>query len=358
LETRRLGRTDLTVSAVSLGTEYLVEASRETVVGVVRRAVESGVNYLDALFAYPRYRDNLGAALRGLRERVLIAGHLGPAEKDGQFRMTRGVDECRALLEDLLVRLGTDHVDVVFLSNCDEPDDYEQVFGPGGLSDLARRLVEEGKARFIGFSCHRPGVALKAVRSGLIDVLMYPINLSGDGEAGRRELFGACAAADVGLIGMKPFAGGALLGEADGRPPATPVQCLAYALSQPGVSAVVPGVKNTRELEADLAVLDAPAEERDFAEALRNHGRGARGRCVYCNHCLPCPTGIDVGKTLRLLDTAEQAAAASLAEQYRALPAPASECLECGACTERCPFGVDVIPRMRRAVEVFEPPRA
>lgn len=355
MRTRKLGKTGLEVGIIGLGTQYLVDVPRETVVSVVREAVDNGVNYFDVLFAPAHYRDNFGAAFDGLREKILIAGHLGVAETKGQYRKTRDVEESEALFEDLLSRLRTDYVDVAFICNCDEQDDYRQIVAPGGLLDLARRLRSQGKARFIGLSGHQVPVALEAARSGHFDVLMHSVNLTGDATAGRRQFYHVCASREIGLVVMKAFAGGALL-EAGDHPALTPVQCLNYALSQPGVCTVVPGVKNCDQLRDALAYLHAGADERDFSAAAVHFRREVQGECVYCNHCLPCPVGIDVGKTIRLVVTASHAdsVSQSLADEYAALPAKASECIECGTCTERCPFNVDVISKMTQAVETFE----
>lgn len=89
MEFRKLGRTGLDVSAIGLGTEYLNGQPRETVVSVVHEAIKRGVNYIDLLFPFAEYRDSFGAALHGRRERVILAGHLGSTEKDGQYRKTR-----------------------------------------------------------------------------------------------------------------------------------------------------------------------------------------------------------------------------------------------------------------------------
>jgi predicted aldo/keto reductase-like oxidoreductase len=78
------------------------------------------------------------------------------------------------------------------------------------------------------------------------------------------------------------------------------------------------------------------------------------GECVYCNHCLPCPEMIDIGQTIRLLEMAQQHLTVELQAGYEALPAKASDCVECGVCVERCPFGVDVTTKMRQAVALFE----
>ena len=60
---------------------------------------------------------------------------------------------------------------------------------------------------------------------------------------------------------MKPFAGGALLQPEEGRTTPTPVQCLSYVLSQPGVCTSVPGMKSVAELQAGLRYFDATPED-------------------------------------------------------------------------------------------------
>lgn len=353
MKTRKLGKTGLDVGIVGLGTEYLYKRSRETVVSVVHEAIERGVNYLDLVFTFPEYLDHLGAALKGRRDKVILTGHLGAAEKHGHYRKTRDVQECEGLFSDMLSRLHTDRIDIVFLQFVDEERDYERVMGVRGLLELALRLQGEGKAGFIGLSGHSIPVALKSVRSGQIDVLMFPINLRSDAVSGEKELFHVCASQRVGLVAMKPFAGGKLL-QKKGARSITPVQCISYTLSQIGVSTVVPGVKDVDELEAVLHFLDATNDEKDFSSIITDFQQSLKGECVYCNHCLPCPTVIDIGQTIRLLETAQYEFSDELRADYYALSVKASACTECGSCMERCPFEVDVISKMQQAAQLFE----
>jgi predicted aldo/keto reductase-like oxidoreductase len=329
-----LGRTGVRISAVSLGTEYLINTPRDNVVAVVAAAVEAGVNYLDLFFAQARLRDDIGYAIRGERDRIMVAAHLGAAEQKGQYWLTRNLKVCEQYFLDFLKRLDIDYADVVFLHNCDKQRDYLRVMD--GLLGTARRFQKEGKARFVGFSGHVAATALSAVSSGQIDVLLYPVNMSDTGvDAG--ELFSECVRRNVGLIAMKPFGGGKLLKKQTAGLDVTPVQCLSFALSQRGVASVLPGPRNTEELNGCLRVLEASDAEKDYSGALRGLKPDLKGACVYCNHCLPCPAGIDIGGTIRQWDVAGEPVAAAAA------------CTACGACVERCPFGVDVVQIMRRA---------
>lgn len=369
---RTLGRTGLRVSAVGFGTEHLV-GPEDAVVSIVREAIDHNINYFDFVVGEtPEYHAHYGKAFRGLRDKVIVAGHLDVIAPDGIAN-----DTCREGFDDLLKRLGVDYLDVCLLQFVDEEGLYERVVGPGGMLEFARKLRDEGKIRHIGMSSHMVPPALRAVRDGVIDVLMFPINPAFDSLPGylgrieelwersaagseqvsqdRRELYLACESARVGLVGMKPFAAGLLFAPPvyGGATPLTPVQCLSYALAQPGVSCVVPGITTSEQLHAALYYLEATAEERDYASTVAGTKWSIEGECMYCNHCLPCPAGIDVAETVRLIDSAVQNGANGVRERYALLQTNASDCPECGECSARCPFQVDVTARMRRGVELF-----
>ena len=371
MEYRKLGRTELEVSGIGLGTEYLNGQPREIVVSVIREAIARGVNYYDLVFSFPDYLDNIGAAIQGQRERVFLTAHLGSTAKNGQYSKTRSVRRCEAFFLDVLTRLDTDYVDVLFLHNFHTLKDYESVMGPGKLLDLVRRLQQEGKTRFIGISAHSAEIATKAVESDQFDMLMFPIHLAANAVPGKKDLLKSCAARGVGLVAMKPFAGGKLLsGERTVRvakyqmgggalklkktQPITSMQCLSYVLAQVGVSTTVPGCANLEQLSATLAYLEATEEEKDFSPLLADFQQYVPGECVYCNHCLPCPSAIDIGETIRLLELAEQHLTEELQAGYDALDAKPSDCVQCGDCVARCPFDVDAIAKMEEAVVMFE----
>jgi predicted aldo/keto reductase-like oxidoreductase len=332
--------------------------------------VDCGINYFDVIFAMPDYLDHLREGFQGRRDRVLLTTHLGSTDRGGQYYKTRTAKRCEASLMDVLQRLDTGYVDVLFLHNFDAANDWEKASRSGYL-DLANRLRKEGRARFLGISGHDPEVITQAVEAEQVDLVMFPINLFNHAMPGRTSLLDLCLKHNVGVVAMKPFGGGKLLNkrgtvrvpkyQAAGEAYKTripgevgPVQCLSYVLAQPGVSLALPGVKNRAELAEALQTLEATAAEQDFGGLLAGFGRYVEGECTYCNHCLPCPVVIDIGLVTRLLDLAEYGLTADLRAMYQALPVKASACTECGACTKRCPFGVDVVANLQRAVAIFE----
>jgi uncharacterized protein len=368
MEYRTLGRTGAEAGVIGLGTEYLLDLDPATMGSIVHAAIDAGVNYIDVLYDMPHWLDDMAVAFAGMRERAYLAIHWGSGEENGQPAAVWAPAASERFFREALTHLRTDRADVLLFHMVDQMSTYEGSFLPA--LERARRYQEQGAARWIGMSSHKAPVALRAVQSGLIDVLMYPVNLASATVAGNRELFAACAEHNVALVAMKPYAGGQLLRaepstfvhwvQAGGQSlqlanpnPITPVQCLSYTLAQPGVCTAVPGVKSVAELESALGYLTAPAVERDHAALAMDIQHYAVGQCQYCNHCLPCPAQIDVAQVLRLLDRAQVELTPELRAAYAALPARGADCTGCEDCLQRCPFEVNVPQRMREAAALF-----
>ena len=381
---RRLGKTELMVSELSLGCEYVWHSTETEVTDLVHAAVNAGMNYIDIFYGTPDTRRYFGNALKGIREKMIIAGHLGCIEVNGQYAKTRDIQVCEDFIQQFYSFLQTDYIDVLFLHNCDEEEDYNTIFN-GPMYQRANELKAEGKARFIGFSTHNTRIALKAVRSGKIDVLMFPVNplfnlmprdaamermfnLKIDGEMSeeerlqyptKQELYEECKTRDIAIIAMKPFAAGNVLknrdgGDLQGLISLTPVQCISYALNQSEGIVVLPGFKNVDELNQSLAYFTATDEEKEYwADLKKSDVMQFKNQCMYCNHCQPCPKKIDVAEVTKLKDLAEKELTEEIRSRYHALEVNASDCIFCGSCTKRCPFGIDVNANMKQAQILF-----
>jgi hypothetical protein len=346
---RRLGRTGLDVGVIGLGMEHLT--SPDTLVETVRAAVDGGVNYVDIMIWRPELQEALGVALQGIRNRVLLAGHLGVATHKGMYRKTRDPVECRQLLQDLLARLRTDYLDVLHITYVDAADDLDRVMAPSGVLELARRLKGDGVARALGMSGHSATTAMRLLESTDLDVVMQPVGLLDPSDAAKRELLHLCSRRGIGVVAMKPFHGGESFRLEEAL---SPWQCIHYTLSQPAVGVALCGVKSVIELHQNLGYLDAASEQVDFWPRLAEFQEPVRGTCVYCSHCLPCPVDIDIPTVLRLRAAAQDGVGDALRTQYGALGSPASDCVECGECTERCPFGVEVTELLGDAARLLE----
>ena len=114
--------------------------------------------------------------------------------------------------------------------------------------------------------------------------------------------------------------------------------------------------KVLEELKTSIAYEQATDEERDYAAAFAALPKISWvGHCMYCGHCAPCPVGIDVAGVTKFLNLARAQGELpeTVREHYAVLPHHGGECISCGVCEKRCPFGVPVMENMRRAAEVF-----
>lgn len=366
---RMLGATGLKVSEISLGTEYLINIPEDEAIQVIGEAIDRGINYFDLFFAQPGFRDTMAKALDPCREKVILAAHLGAVVRDGQYDRSRDVKDCEHYFHDFLTRYHTDYADVLFLHNSDGDEDFKEIMKPGGLYESALELKKQGKCRHIGFSTHTVESGLKAIEVPGIGIIMFPVNLASHAVPGKEAFYRRCAEKNIGLVAMKPYAGGKLLQEqsrmelenvhsAGGKMVIEKTtrlgaaDCLAYVLSRTGLSCVVPGCASVKHLEEALAYYER--EDRDFSLFLEEYGQFTKGECTYCNHCLPCPVGIDIGQSLRLADMAASGVSPELTKAYRAMDTAPSACIRCGACEARCPFDVATMDRLARSAASFE----
>ena len=374
---RDLGKTGLKVSEIGLGAEWLERHSTQEVKAVVEACHQAGINILDCWMPGPQVRSDLGAAIAGHRQDWIIQGHLGSTWQNGQYVRTRAMDKVIPAFEDLLERLGTDYIDLGMIHYVDEIEEYHQVMN-GEFFAYARSLQQKGVIRHIGLSTHNPAVARLAAQSGKIEMLLFSVNPAFDmmpspGEVGeaysgpggtdgviqeRAQLYRLCERQGVGITVMKGYAGGRLF-DARTSPfgvALTPVQCLHYALTRPAVASVLVGYDTPAHVDAAVAYETATEEERDYASVLAKAPHHAySGQCTYCGHCAPCPAGIDIAMVNKLYDLAamQPEVPATVRAHYQALSATAADCIACGGCESRCPFGVPVVERMEKAKQLF-----
>lgn len=372
---RELGNTGLQVSEIGLGAEWLERHTEEEVKAVIQRCESYGINILDCWMSNPEVRTKIGNAICGHREKWVIQGHFGSTWQEGQYVRTRDMPKVKEAFQDLLTRLQTDYIDLGMIHFVDSEAEFRRVM-EGEFLAYVKEQREKGVIRHIGMSTHNPQVAKLAALSGEIEMLLFSVNPAfdllppsedlndyfvesyGEGLAGidplREELYKLCEQRGVGITVMKGYAGGRLF-DARTSPfgvALTPVQCLHYALTRPAVASVLVGYDTPAHVDAAVAYEAATEEERDYASVLAKAPRHAySGQCTYCGHCAPCPAGIDIAMVNKLYDLAamQPEVPATVRAHYQALSATAADCIACGGCETRCPFGVPVVERMEKA---------
>ncbi len=350
------------------------------VVGIFDLAMGMGVNIVDIYMPDPRIRSDIGIALSGRRERMYIQGHICTTFQDGQYQRTRELEIAKASFGDLFTRLRTDYIDFGIIHYVDVESDLEELLR-NGILEYAIDLKRQGIVRHLGFSSHNPLIARKLIADGVMDIFMFSINAAYDADATnnddiealmefkglegdasgpaplRASLYAECERQGVGITVMKALAAGRLLNAEDspfGAALSVP-QCMHYCLTRPVVLSCMLGIRSVGELAEGLKYYDASDAEKDFAAIARSPKYAMAGKCMYCNHCLPCPAGIDIAAVNKFLDLAAlgDGVQQTVRGHYDAMSANGEDCTQCGACETRCPFGVEIIGRMMEARSVF-----
>ncbi len=381
MEYRVLGRTGIRVSVIGMGCEGFEGKSPSDCGELLDFAMENGISFFDMYTSNPQVRRNVGSELgRYPRESFAVQGHLCTTWKDGQYCRTRKIEEVQASFEELLSKMRLDFVDVGMIHYCDDRADFDRILN-GPIAAYAEKLKAAGTVACIGMSTHNPDVAFLAADSGLIDVIMLSVNLAYDMlpanedvnvlfEDGvfdrvyegidplRERLYRACQNQGIAITVMKPFAGGLLL---DGKQSPfgkalTPTQCISYCLDRPAVVSVLGGMASQEEIKAAAAYCTASDSEKDYSAILASAPKKSfSGHCMYCGHCAPCTSRIDIAAVNKYLDLAlaQGFVPETVRDHYRLLEHHAGECTACGACMRRCPFGTDVIGKMKQAAQLF-----
>ena len=349
-------RTGDRVSEIGIGSSYMYEAGAKEAVRALRRAVEGGINYFDLAAGDGTTFAMYGEALHDLREDVYLQIHFGADYSRGTYGWTLSLEAIKRSVDRQLRELRTDYIDYGFIHCQDEVSDWE-TYQDGGVYDYIRALQSAGVVRHVGLSSHTPSTIQRILDDADVDMLMFSVNPAydyGQGEYAngsvdeRSAVYRRCEAEGIGISVMKPFSAGQLL-DARQSPfgcALTPHQCIRYCLDRPGVLTVLAGARGTDEVEALLSYHGQPEDATDYSAIAGFAPPTASGRCVYCNHCKPCPAGIDIGLVNKYYDLAK-AGDGMAREHYRGLARNASDCLHCGHCDSRCPFSVPQSGRMR-----------
>ena len=349
---------------LGLGTGSIYDNTDAEIERIIRTAIDHEINFFDLCAGAKNVYKPFGRAIAGQREKVMFQLHFGAVYNEkGEYGWSRDLDVIKKTFEWELSELGTDYADFGFLHCIDEDDDFDELIS-SGILDYVKELKAAGKVKRIGFSSHTPSVARRVLDTVPVDLMMFSINPAYDLEQGdelgigtnseRTALFRKCEAMGVGISVMKPFHGGKLLDEKTSPfgVAMTRYQCIQYALDRPGVLAVVPGIRNMDDLNALIGFSDASEEEKDYSVIGQFTPAAVMGNCVYCNHCQPCPAGIDIGLVNKYYDLA--LAGDNMAKNhYTKLSVNAEACIGCGHCDSRCPFRTEQSKRMKEIAEYF-----
>ena len=321
-----LGKTGITVNKNGFGALPIQRISDADAVRLLRKAYDNGISFYDTARFYTDSEEKLGQAFEGMRDKIYIASKTG-AQKAEDFWKD---------LETTLRNLKTDYLDIYQFHNipfCPKPDDGT------GLYEAMLEAKAQGKIRCIGITNHRLAVAHEAIDSGLYETLQFPFSyLSSSQEL---ELVKKCEETGMGFIAMKALAGG-LINNARAA--------YAFMLQYENILPIW-GIQRERELDEFLSCQDnEPVLDGELQSVIERDRDELQGDfCRGCGYCMPCPAGIEINTCARMSLMIRRAPFdAQITGEMQTKMKKIEDCLHCGKCKTKCPYGLDTPTLLER----------
>ncbi len=332
MQTVTLGKTELTVSKNGFGALPIQRITKSEAVYLLQKAFYHGINYFDTARMYTDSEEKLGAAFEYTRDKIIISTKTGAQNAEDFWKD----------LETSLMKLKTDYIDIYQFHNppfCPKPGDES------GLYDAILKAKEQGKIRHIGITNHRLAVAKEAIASGLYETMQFPFcYLATDADL---EIVSLCKEKNMGFIAMKALSGGLINDSA-----------LAYAyLAQFDHVAPIWGVQRERELDEFLSYQENPPvlTEKMQAQIEKDRAELSGEFCRGCGYCMPCPVGIEINNCARMSLMLRRAPKSEyLTEEWQEKMKKIEDCLECGQCMSKCPYGLKTPELLKKNYEDFK----
>ena len=330
---RTLGKTGLRISEVGIGGIPIQRADVQDACALMTAAAELGINFLDSARAYSVSEEYLGQAIAPMREQFIIATKSGARTREAMER-------------DIALSLRNFRTDYIELYQLHNPtaEAFAQITAPGGALEALFAARDDGKIGHIGITLHSLELFEKVLELDWVETIMFPYNIV---ETQAEHLLQRCTGKNIGFICMKPMAGGAL---DDGN------LAMRFLAQNGHISVVIPGVSGAEELRQDVLAYanKAPltATEQEKIAAIR--AELGTNFCRRCNYCAPCTAGISIYSVFLFDGYLTRYHLDDWARlRYDALEHKASECVQCGVCETRCPYGLPIRQMMKDAAARF-----
>jgi uncharacterized protein len=332
------GKTGLTVSEVGFGGIPIIRLDEEAAVAVLRRAYESGITFYDTANAYRDSEKKIGRALGDVRDKVILATKTLCRDAPGAVEQ----------LENSLRMMKTDYIDIYQLHQIAQEKDWEMVSGPGGALEAVVKAKEQGKIRYVGVTSHNLAMATKLVKTGLFSTIQFPFNFIED--AAKDELHTAARERGMGVLAMKPFAGGMI----DNA-------LIAFKfLRQHQDVLALPGFDTPERVDEVVSFYKRPNTVTDEDIKLMEQYRLELGKqfCRRCEYCQPCPQGVMITPAMGYKVIAARMSP-KVAIEFSKIPMESvSLCTECRECVERCPYELPIPDMLKVHYELYEQHKA
>jgi uncharacterized protein len=329
-----LGKTGLKISEVGCGGIPIIRLDRDSAIQVLHRAYDQGITFYDTANRYRDSEEKMGRAFEGIREKIVIATKT--YQRDGVHATQE--------LENSLRMLKTDYIDLYQLHQIAQEEDWQAVTAAGGALGALVKAREEGKIRFLGATSHSLPMAVRLVKTGLFSTIQFPFNFIED--AAKNELFPAAGERAMGIITMKPFAGGVI----------DNAEIAIKFLRQYPEAVPIPGCDSTDSVDQITSFYQHPNEITGADLELMDQYRRKLGRqfCRRCEYCQPCPNGVMITPAMGYKLVASRMSPAVAVVFSKEVMESVKLCTECGVCMERCPYELPIPEMLKANYELYE----
>jgi len=338
MKTIKFGKSGLEVSELGFGGIPIIRLDTRTAVKVLRRAYERGITFYDTANAYRDSEDKIGRAFSGMRDKIVIATKT--IMRDGPTAL--------AHLENSLRMLRTDYIDLYQLHQIAQEKDWDAVCAPGGALEVLTKAKQEGKIRWIGVTSHNLAMAVRLVQTGLFSSIQFPFNFIED--AAQHQLFPEALKLGMGILAMKPFAGG-MINHAG--------VAFKFLRQFPEVLPL-PGFDSEHGVDEVVSFYEAPniVDQEDLQRMENFRKELGKQFCRRCEYCQPCSQGVMITPAMGYKIVASRMSPAVAVEFSRAAMDSVKLCIECGECEERCPYELPIQEMLKANYDLYEQHRA
>jgi len=312
----RLGKTELKVSRISFGALPIQSVDRDSAVKVVRYAYERGINFFDTARAYTTSEGDLGRALAALNSKVIVA-------TKSVYENLEQLDKDFNLSFDNLQR---SYIDLFQFHIVNYEKELEAILKKGGPLDYLKDEQKKGRLRHIGITSHRPKLMLQALKTGAFETVQVPLNYIENEPL--EELIPLARSLDIGIIAMKPVAGGVFTGNRS---------AISWILQHPGV-VPIPGMCRVEEIDDNLKALDAPPTRAELDQLEADKHELGTVFCRRCDYCMPCPNDIEASYIVRSGMIFKRVGWDKMEKSHIDAFTKGLTCDQCGTCASRCPY--------------------
>ncbi len=364
MQYREFGSTGIKLSALGWGLMRLPQNDDEAV-EVIRYGIEKGINYLDTA---PGYNDGwseqmLGNAIQGYDRSKLYLSTKNPLQCD-----TR--EGWRQRLETSLERMQCDYIDFYQVGHGLSWEAYEDNFSKAGIHEC-RKATDEGLVRNWCLSCHdNPDNMIKLLDTGIFKGMTLQYNLL---DRNNEKVIEFAKDNGLGIIVMGPVGGGRLgfaSEQISSMLPAeqatTPEVAIRFVLGNPGVTVALSGMNSKAMVDENVATASreeslSTDELQAIEKALSENKELSKLYCTGCNYCMPCPNNVGIPENFSLMNMHKvwgltdhaKGGYKHLGLDHRKGLLPASECIECGECEDKCPQNIPIIEQLKETAKAL-----